>query len=589
MKGFALAALAAFLLFTPRLAAAQWQALANQPAISAGPMLLLTDGTVMCHDAGASDWWKLTPDAFGSYQNGKWTQAASLPSGYDPLYYASAVLPDGRLVIVGGEYNNGSAVWTNKAAIYDPVKNAWHSLAHPYGWNNIGDAQCCVLPNGQLMIGDPYGAADAVLNAKSLAWTIVGSGKADGNDEEGWTLLPDGAVLAVDVGAAPHAERFNPATDTWISAGSTPSTLPDPGSGEIGPAVLRPDGAVVAFGASGHNGIYTPPATIAGTGAWKAAPDFPTDSSGDQIDIADGPACLLPDGSVLCMASPGVYNSPSYFFELDFQTGLLVPVLGPPNSSSDSSYYGHMLTLPTGQILFSDFSSDVELFTPSGSPDPSWAPTITSCPTDTVTNESFLLQGTQLNGLSQASAYGDDYQSATNYPIVRITNSSTRHVFYCRTFNHSTMAVATGSATVSTNVLVPPSAETGPSQLEVVANGIASSPVNITISHALNVSNYIAISKSPLTYDKTTGLYLGTITLKNKGPVAIAGPLQAVLIKLPSGVTLVNAAGAYQGNPYVTANISSLAPLAATTVQVQFSKPAGTSASYQLHTYSGTF
>ena len=47
------------------------------------------------------------------------------------------------------------------------------------------------------------------------------------------------------------------------------------------------------------------------------------------------------------------------------------------------------------------------------------------------------------------------FRFATNYPLVRITNNSTHHVFYARTHDHSTMGVATGSATVSTNFDVP--------------------------------------------------------------------------------------------------------------------------------------
>jgi len=65
---------------------------------------------------------------------------------------------------------------------------------------------------------------------------------------------------------------------------------------------------------------------------------------------------------------------------------------------------------------------------------------------------------------------------------VRITNQATGHVFYAHTHDHSTMAVATGSALVSTNFDVPAVMETGPSSLEVVANGIASASVTVNVN-----------------------------------------------------------------------------------------------------------
>src|SRR5580658_11029772 len=54
----------------------------------------LTDGRVLGQGYGDSDWWILTPDITGSYVNGTWTQAASLPQGYSPEAFASAVLAD---------------------------------------------------------------------------------------------------------------------------------------------------------------------------------------------------------------------------------------------------------------------------------------------------------------------------------------------------------------------------------------------------------------------------------------------------------------------------------------------------------------
>ncbi|HKI90918.1 MAG TPA: hypothetical protein VJ986_01340, partial [Gaiellaceae bacterium] len=90
------------------------------------------------------------------------------------------------------------------------------------------------------------------------------------------------------------------------------------------------------------------------------------------------------------------------------------------------------------------------------------------------------LDGRQLNGLSQASMYGDDATVATNYPIVRLRTASGRVVF-CRTSGHSTMAIATGSLPASTTVAVPAEIENGPAELAVVANGIASPPCSTTV------------------------------------------------------------------------------------------------------------
>ena len=76
--------------------------------------------------------------------------------------------------------------------------------------------------------------------------------------------------------------------------------------------------------------------------------------------------------------------------------------------------------------------------------------------------------------------YGDEGQNATNYPLVRITNLTTNHVFYSRTHDHSSMAVASDQV-VSTHFDVPKTQETGSSELEVVANGIASAPVPVFV------------------------------------------------------------------------------------------------------------
>ena len=96
--------------------------------------------------------------------------------------------------------------------------------------------------------------------------------------------------------------------------------------------------------------------------------------------------------------------------------------------------------------------------------------------------------GHALQGLPTATGEAYDMNAMTcahrTLPLgslVRVTNLATRHVFYFRTFDHSSMAVAAVGVPVYTHFTVPAAAETGPSDLVVVANGIASKPVRITV------------------------------------------------------------------------------------------------------------
>jgi hypothetical protein len=178
------------------------------------------------------------------------------------------------------------------------------------------------------------------------------------------------------------------------------------------------------------------------------------------------------------MASPFIFRTPSTFLEWDGSG--LTEISPAPHASSDSSFYGNFLVLPTGQILFTDFFF-VSVYNPSGSYNPAWAPTIQSAPSKVRPGGSYVISGHGFNGMSQGAAYGDDQQAATNYPLVRITNNRTGHVFYSRTHDHSSMGVASGDL-VSTHFDVPVTQERGPSQLVVVANGIPSASLAITVN-----------------------------------------------------------------------------------------------------------
>jgi len=455
--------------------------LKNQPPDGVQLTFQMTDGTVLGQGYGDSDWWKLTPDINGSYVNGTWTQVASLPSGYSPTAFASAVLASGKLIIEGGEYNFGNFTLTNLGAIYDPIANTWTSVAPPKSWKYIGDSPSSVLPNGNYVIGDKLTKLDQQLDPSTLTWSAVSDkGKSDFNAEEGWTLLANGTILTADVKNAPNSEILTVSTGKnkgWKTAGSTIVDLHSPSPfgcipygpggklcyyppGEIGPSILRPDGTVFYTGSYTNNNPNDPGNTAIYNsleGGWTAGPQFPNnDNAGDSF------AVLLPNGDVLVEGDSGT----SYIWNgSTFTAGLFTP--------------GCLMVLPTGQILVG--GGPTEVYNPAGTYQSAWQPTIATYPTSITPGSTYPISGTQFNGLSQANSFGDEYQTATNYPLVRITNNSTNHVFYARTHDHSTMGVATGSEMVSTNFDVPSSIETGASTLEVVANGIPSAPVSITV------------------------------------------------------------------------------------------------------------
>jgi hypothetical protein len=495
--------------------ASPWTPLVNPPPFGTpGSMLLESNGTVLVHNepdnnttGGTNQWWALTPDSSGSYADGTWTQIASMPADYTPLYFASAILPDGRMIVEGGEYIGENAVWSDQGEIYNPVTNSWTTVAPPRGWTNMGDAASDVLANGTFMLMQPcntcttnpdFTVDDALLNARNLTWRVIrATGKNDPNDEEGWTLLPNGHLLTLDLWAPGDTQQYDPRTQSWYFDGSTAMngnpTDPFPVV-EIGPQVELPGGNVFVVGAG--SSTQQPPTACTtdvptqtalyeyqpGTaGTWTAGPEIPP-VDGQEMDSTDGPGSILPDGNVLFDASACVYNTPTHFFLYNASANTINQIPDVPNAPNDTSYNTRMLALPNGQVLFDDGSNQMFVYTAGGTPNPAWAPSINYLSsTSLAPGGTYSVAGSQLAGLDQGAAYGDDVQDNTNFPLVRITNDATGVVTYARTFNWTSVSVAPGTRS-ATQFSIPPGTPSGPSTLVVVANGIASAPSAVTVS-----------------------------------------------------------------------------------------------------------
>jgi hypothetical protein len=473
-----------------------------------GTAFLLTDGTVMMQEWEISlqneaeptrRWWKLSPDQFGSYVNGSWSQLAD--SHVARGGFASAVLADGRVVVCGGEVSDASGSvqedLNNTCEVYDPVANAWAMFASPTMagstavWGQIGDASCALLPDGTLLMGSKTDNNVARLDPVALTWTSAQSRPGVGSsDEDSWVLMPDNTVVAPSCKKPPTTWVYDVASNTWMPGNDLPTSVIGAGS-EIGPGLLRYDGTAFFLGGNEHTAIYSAGANP----QWTNGPDLPN-QLGQKIGILDGPAALLVNGNVLFGAGWalkddfGNYSQPSWYFEFDgtqfFKTS------DPPNSDG-RTMDTRLLLLPDGDVMFcrQNDSSFYAYHSPAA-PQDNFRPVIQMCPANLTPGSTIQVSGLQFNGLSQAVAYGDDSQTATNYPLVKIVNKRSNHVRFCRTFNHTTvdgsgdtvpsMGVATGSTVITTNVDIPADIEMGDSQLFVVANGIASIPFDVTIS-----------------------------------------------------------------------------------------------------------
>lgn len=463
--------------------------------------------------------------------NGTWTIANLTSSSFD------LVGSSGN----GGFVNDGNGGWSGPAT------------------SQYGDDPLEVLPNGQVLAGYFNSGTTYLFNpaaASGSQWTTTAGGKVAGDrsDEEAWVKLPDNSILSYDVfasqGGTFQAQRYVPSTNSWVNASTlgspAPSILSDPttttadptkdlGQGsEMGPGFLLPDGRVFYFGANGKTAYYTP-----STDTWTAGPQEPSQGT-TQLAATDDPGAMLPNGHILIALSPLGYipvkngqqqgynfPTPSYIYEYDPVAQTFTDVSPGSggrggNSISDNAYGLNMVVLPTGQVLLADEQGALQVFNedPSTGPQDAWRPTISNI----VSNGdgTYTLTGTQLNGISEGANYGDDNESASNYPILQFTDGS-GNIFYARTYNWSSTGVATGSTPVTTQFTLP-AGHTSLSDftsIVVIANGIPSNPVwsraapNVTgpanqtgvegTTKAFNLGSFIDPDGSPWSVDVNWG------------------------------------------------------------------------------------
>jgi hypothetical protein len=459
-----------------------WTPLVNQPPAAIGAIVQLRDGRIFAHeeqDGNPANWYFYTPDSTGSYLNGTWSGPMPLPviNGvqYAPFFFSSQVMLDGKHVIVeGGEYNQGQQVETTLGAIFDLTTNTWTANAPPTGWANIGDAESIILADGRYLQMEALTKQTAFFNGPN-SWTAGPNTLSNRNNEAGWALLQNSKVLMVDAFSNPSCngtmstELLDPNTNTWGCGAPMPSQLFDNSGHELGPIVVGYNGKAFAVGAVPKTNVYDPVAN-----SWAAGPNIP-----NGLVAYDGPGALENNGKALIMVSQTNFGPGCQMMEYSYGSNTLTNTVNPSGCPSDPSFVGHLMVLPTGQIMFTDFSNVIELYTPAPGPGANNnRPTIISNgPINhfTQSGNNNVVMGFKLNGVTQGTGYGDDYQGDTNYPLVRLTNMSTGQVYFGNTHDDSSHSIDPAFGSMTTMFDLPAGFPRGPQyKVEVIAGGLAS-------------------------------------------------------------------------------------------------------------------
>jgi len=170
----------------------------------------------------------------------------------------AAPLPDGRVLVAGGSYDDGTEHFLASAEVFDPATGAFTPV------NDMTVARvraaAAPLPDGRVLVAGGNNGSDRLSSAEVFTpstgdFTPVGDMGAD-RAREAAAPLPDGRVLVAGGAAGPNAaalqsaEVFNPSTNSFSSAG-----IGAMGTARRAPAAAPlPDGRVLLAG--GSNGDF---------------------------------------------------------------------------------------------------------------------------------------------------------------------------------------------------------------------------------------------------------------------------------------------------------------------------------------------
>lgn len=252
---------------------------------------------------------------------GSWTRTANMNEGR--FHHTATLLPDGKVLVVGGQFRNevpiiigtaGACDARRRAEVYDPNVNPGAGAWVPVG--SLGQSRsehmAVLLASGKVLVAGGRGFdPDAVreppytdncvlrgpFNSSEAynqgSWA-TGSPPVGARTRHTMTLLPNGKVLVAggwDGGGAVHnsAELYDPGDERW-TASNAPAPSPIDAS-----ATLLPDGKVLVAGGQAPQG-----ATLASSSTYDPEADsFTNTATSLNAPRAQHTATLLVTGKVL--------------------------------------------------------------------------------------------------------------------------------------------------------------------------------------------------------------------------------------------------------------------------------------------------
>ncbi|MBJ7469758.1 MAG: hypothetical protein JHD16_00570 [Solirubrobacteraceae bacterium] len=235
----------------------QWSAAPSMasPRVGMNPVSL-PDGRVLVaggYSNYSTSTTTATAEVFDADTN-SWSNVASMTQKRGG--HTTTVLNDGRVLVAGGDEGSGTILTT--AEIYDPQTNQWSTTTMPGAMFaasavTLADGRVLIVAGGQSASWLPGSTAAYLFNPANDTWSTAGSMSAPRVLAHAWPLA-DGRVLvtgALSGSQRATAETYNPQTNTWSAYDTMLSER------AVGSAVTLSDGDLMAAGGIGASARTT--------------------------------------------------------------------------------------------------------------------------------------------------------------------------------------------------------------------------------------------------------------------------------------------------------------------------------------------